>query len=274
MGLDVYLYRITDKEKRASWKKACLEYESRAEKEGLDDDARRELRLELGIEPDPDEVYTEENCRWPHLIGKPVRWYDCPWEQPLEIDSTTHPDHMFKIGYFRSSYNEGGINHILEDRIGTNLYEIFGASNDGKDFYPDWSAAKAGAEKAIADLQRVVEETDGVSVARIFLPPGGRVADAADALKKFMETKEAHKDTTFNFSNKDGHFFFNNPPKVLAILPGEGSFFGPCLYAIFQLDGGGLWADWYINALKIVVETCDYVLASDDPGSFYMSWSG
>lgn len=275
MGLDVYLYRITDKQKHANWKKAYLEYESRADKENLDEDAERELRLELGLEPDPDEVYTEENCRWPHLFGKPVPWYDCPWEQPLGIDSTIDPDHMFKIGYFRSSYNESGINYILRDRIGIDLYEIFGASDDGEDFYPDWTAARARAGEALLDLRRSVEETDGVRVARLYLCPEGGVKDGAEALKVFMKIKRSHEGTDYNFSNRAGHFFFHKPYTLLAILPGKDSFFGSCCYAVFKTENEErTWWGWYITALKIVIETCDYVLASDDPSSFYMSWSG
>ena len=32
--------------------------------------------------------------------------------------------------------------------------------------------------------------------------------------------------------------------------------------------------DWYVKALEIVVETCDYVLAKSDPECYFLHWSG
>ena len=39
----------------------------------------------------------------------------------IKEDSAKHPKHYWKIGYFRSSYNRGGFNTILQGIIGTDL---------------------------------------------------------------------------------------------------------------------------------------------------------
>ena len=39
------------------------------------------------------------------------------------MDSVKYPLHLFKIGYFRSSYNTNGYNSVVSDLIGKSLYE-------------------------------------------------------------------------------------------------------------------------------------------------------
>jgi len=40
-------------------------------------------------------------------------------------DSTIDPEHLFKIGYFRSSYNGSGIENVLSTRGLPTLHDIF-----------------------------------------------------------------------------------------------------------------------------------------------------
>jgi hypothetical protein len=110
MGLDVYLYHSPD------W----------------DDSIRREE----GYEEEANKIYKEIEDREERdakLKGLAEAWnimegdfYVRPSEMTnIELPSTLHPDHMFKIGYFRSSYNSDGINSVLRDRLDKDLYWVF-----------------------------------------------------------------------------------------------------------------------------------------------------
>jgi hypothetical protein len=43
----------------------------------------------------------------------------------IQQNSKKYPTHYFKVGYFRSSYNEWGLNRVLTKTIGKDLYYIF-----------------------------------------------------------------------------------------------------------------------------------------------------
>lgn len=59
---------------------------------------------------------------------------------------------MFKIGYFRSSYNSGGINRVLANMGLPTLDEIMGA-NDNYVFQPNWKKALENVESVIEQLK-------------------------------------------------------------------------------------------------------------------------
>jgi hypothetical protein len=132
------------------------------------------------------------------------RWAD---DSTINIDSTTQPDHLFKIGYFRSSYNNAGINAYVNRLLcKPGLYHIFPEGNDDSGFFrPDWAGARA------------------------------RALEMAGAIEDISASE----------------------PSVV--------------YAIYET--GGDHHGWYVTALKIVAETCGYVLAQDNPDQFWMRWS-
>lgn len=57
------------------------------------------------------------------------------------FNSAKYPNHLFKIGYFRSSANELGINNVLEERGLENLYDILNPFYEYF-FQPNWEQAK------------------------------------------------------------------------------------------------------------------------------------
>jgi len=68
----------------------------------------------------------------------------------IELPSAIYPEHMFKIGYFRSNYNSGGVNSVLRDMGIPDLYEIFPeAGLESYAFSPDWEACRSAAEEAL-----------------------------------------------------------------------------------------------------------------------------
>ncbi len=42
------------------------------------------------------------------------------------------------------------------------------------------------------------------------------------------------------------------------------------VFVVYEVDD----LDWYLQALDIVVETCDYVLAQPDINKYVLHWSG
>ena len=70
--------------------------------------------------------------------------------EKIEQDSKKHPEHMFKIGYFRSSYNGGGINSVLDSLGFGGLYWIFD-NKDQYEFAPDW-------EKSLKRVREVLDK--------------------------------------------------------------------------------------------------------------------
>jgi len=77
--------------------------------------------------------------------------YNTEWEcddyETIEINSTLYPEHLFKIGYFRSSYNSGGINRVANRYSLLDLYDIFDPHS--YTFIPDWADAMKKCEAAI-----------------------------------------------------------------------------------------------------------------------------
>jgi hypothetical protein len=75
------------------------------------------------------------------------------------------------------------------------------------------------------------------------------------------------------YSSAEGHFYIKDPLEVLAMIPGETDILGkqPCVYMVYREVEK---YRWYIEALKIVVETIDHVLAQPDPENYVFHWSG
>lgn len=65
-------------------------------------------------------------------------------------ESKVDPEHMFKLNYLRSSYNDGGINHVLRNAGVMDLYGIFGHDDDDPYHWrPDWAASLERVNAAI-----------------------------------------------------------------------------------------------------------------------------
>ena len=197
--------------------------------------------------------------------------------ESIEMDHPNYQDHYFKIGYFRSSYNESGINRILENFGLMELSEIF--AHDGEyHFQPDWAASKERAIKTLEGMKKAgnyrVESMYTHTLNKDF------PKSPDEALKMFLEETEKHSESKknhpeaeeYNYSNAKGHFYPAEPLKVLAVIPGESRYIfndRPCLFVIKEGDN-----DWYIKALEIVIATCDYVLSQPNINQYYLHWSG
>lgn len=193
----------------------------------------------------------------------------------IEFDCKRYPDHYFKVGYFRSSYNAGGIEKILRNLGLDTLHDIFNYERGSEEYYfqPNW-------ERSLEKVKKVIEEFKKTSPIRcyeessnIFKEPN--IKSEADAIKAYMNQQEQfnkREDKSFDsYGNSEGTFYMGEPLKVKAMIPGKSNLLGErdCVYIITESDN-----EWYIQALEIVQETIEYVLSKKDKEKYYLTWSG
>jgi len=263
MGLDIYLYRYDHHDETIALQEKCTKetdavWEGAGDYDDLTEEQKDELREKVkAIE----ESYGLD--RW----GE-----DEKHKEKIEFEHPDYPEHYFKVGYFRSSYNGSGINRILENMGLPRLEWIFDVENDDYYIHPDWNKSLQRAEEMIEKLSaeppyRVIKVDSN-----IFKEPD--VNSESDALKILKE--QLGKEHDYNYSNSEGEFYLSEPLEVVAMIPGFDSLWGkkrPCVYAAYKTQHGN---DWYIEALKIVKFTIEYVLAqpADKIDQYYLHWSG
>lgn len=154
MGLDVFLYHCTELDK---WIKIQREYEEKADAVWNEIRGGREWVYLTDLEK---EEAREKSSKIAKSMGLDEGG-GFP-EIRIEQDSEKYSEHMFKIGYFRSSYNSSGTNQVLK-RIGVpNLYDIFVQQTD--DEYHrliDWEDAKDKVRRSIAMLRKINDSVLG-----------------------------------------------------------------------------------------------------------------
>jgi len=217
MGLDVYLYRYTGERTIEEDMAEMEEHGDHLENE-IWSAARREVAGEpvkvmedgiFGMQETEKKLTDDEykaidrlvKARQIHYIEQnnlhlQVGEYgvEIP-EEKTELDSEKYPEHMFKIGYMRSSYNSGGFNHVVEELVGHDLYWLFGV--DGVDEYrvmPNWNTASTRCQMLIDQLGM----DPGYSVMRIQMQnmfdsdfvSVGEAINERDSLKRFMGITE------------------------------------------------------------------------------------
>lgn len=260
MGLDIYLYKYEDFEdtrrKETDYNKTSEDiWEAAGEYDSLTSENKEEIHtkckeyaLSLGLDESGDD----------------------PRKERVEMDHPDYPDHYFKIGYFRSSYNDGGIERILKNLGLPTMHDVFEKEDEEYQFQPNW-------ERSLVKVEELIDrfKSEGAYRVRdishnIFKDPATTPASAAAALEIFRKelARGPHK---HNYSNSDGEFCFHENEKVLAFIPGTSKIFrtAPCIYVVTESDNS-----WYIQALEIVRDTCKYVLNQKDKEKYYLHWSG
>ena len=259
MGLDVYLYRIKDYKKSKANEKIYEEYSDQLwgdrKYEDIPEDEKLAIRNKLDIRAKE--------------LGLGSYGEDITYKEKIELPSDLHPDHNFRIGYFRSSYNGSGINRILENRGLSDLFEIFGLEDAGE-VLPDYEQALINVKEVLAELRQDkgyhVECVSG----NIFREP--TVTSQAEALRIFENELSTHLDSSNAYSNINGEFYMGQPLNVVALIPGIDNTLGKrnCTYVVYKSENG---IAYYIQALEIVQETIEFILAHENPQEFYMYWS-
>lgn len=263
MGLDVYL-------------KQCNDLESARKREQEAETLSEKLWEEVGgynsaseaekdsIRDKTQEIYKSLNL---DSYGQ-AQEIDC-----IEQNSTLYPEHLFKVGYLRSSYNSGGINSVLKRFNCPDLYDIF-EPNEEYNFTPDWNGAQARAQEAIDTLNAFMKsDMANYDAIRVTDFPGGGVKEPQDALAVFKEQMDRKKGGTgFNsYSCREGEFWLDGIT-VVGVVPNTG--WGGGSYIIVRNDKEESDLQWYKEALEVTKEMIDFVLAQPNPNTYYLAWSG
>lgn len=276
MGLDVYLGKSKDLEAANALEEQYEERSSEVWKEAgeydnLTDEQKKEIR--------------ERTKKLAVSMG-----LDEDGGSPLKIDveeknSEKYPDHYFKIGYFRSSYNDGGVNRVCE-RYGLpyDLYSIF-EPNDEYYVKPDWNKALERVNEQLVAFEKLMTTRKSklgvikVDTINPFMGDLHSISSEEEALNSFLKVEETHKERGSDmesFSNQDGDFFLDGI-KCLAMIKGRSeSFTGrthPAVYMIYEREGEEDSLAWYMHAFEIVKETIEFILAQEDSQDYYLRWS-
>jgi len=172
-----------------------------------------------------------------------------PGRERVRLDSAQYPDHLFKIGYWRSSYNQGGLNSYLR-RLGLPTLWVLNPK-DEYEFTPDWGQALSDAQSLLASLKEVVGSPTGaynvITVHNFSVIK--EVASDAQALEVFKEELGRNPEWQ-SYSNSNGYFYLDGID-VRAIIPGKED-----VYVVYKDD-----------------HSIEYVLAQPDPETYYLVWS-
>jgi len=204
------------------------------------------------------------------------KYGSAPTRAKIEKNSKKHPKHLFKIGYFRSSYNDGGINRVLERLDIGDLYYIFDYQKEQYEFRPDWEEALKRVDACLDAFGKIKNKDYDVfcvEAQNIFTPDTTDYAkDEKEALKVFQKQQEKPHAFDGGYSCREGDFYPKGR-KCLGFVKGTRNIIGktPAIYVIYESKNS---FKWYIEALEVVKETIEYVLSQKDKDDYYMSWSG
>lgn len=272
MGLDIYLYRYDISQELAAeqdkaWEKISSElfdrhyaYAKREGRECLNDAERKTWMAE-----------EKETA----LRSGRLESGDNPAVVRIKQDSAEYPKHLFKLGYFRSSYNSGGINSILDNRIGEDLYSILGLDQDEYVQQPDWSSALARVNEAIVHFKAFVAKNP-YSLIDVGPNPFDTEFPKDERAILALVEKEFSKEDTLDFkeySNRHG-YWCKTGITVVGAVNGLGSFNKPTTYLVVKREGAEDGFEWYIEALSVVRETLEWVLKQENPEKYFLHVSG
>ena len=269
MGLDIYFYRYDDFKKTQELEEKYREL-TKDVWEGNDVDEKYDL-----LTQEQKDNYRAKEKEISTSLGLDISGTHEDGREKIEFNSKLYPEHMFKIGYFRSSYNEGGIQKILYNLGLMTIDEIFNHQNEYH-FQPDWETSLKRVNETI-DLfklkgpYRVSKVTNNIFTQSTIKTSKEAMDVFLSELLKESEIFDKHPNYgRYNYSNSVGEFSVAEPRKVLAMIPGTTKLFNEreCVYVITESDN-----TWYIQALEIVKETIEYILSLKNREQYYLHWS-
>lgn len=262
MGLDVSLKYSTNREQALAEQRQCEEFSDKAWAEAGTYDSMSE----------EDKNSIRERTNQFNATMDCDDWGSSNKIEGIEMDSKIYPDNMFKIGYLRSSYNEGGVNHVLR-RINTlDLYGIFGVGKDHEYYItPDWTACLERVNQVIVDINMHMDGPMALyDVVHVRNYGHGGVGTAADALKILEKELENYNPSgQYNsYGNRDGDFFLDGM-EIVGVVPATG--YGGGVYLLTKNKESNL--KWYLEAITVTREMIEHVLAQPDPENYFLGWS-
>ena len=263
MGLDIYLKRYDNFEDTRRREEEHNKFSEKLWEDAGDYDSLSEEKKEEIRKKDEEFAKSLNLDKW----GS-----DEDGVEGIEIDHPDYPDHYFKIGYFRSSYNGAGIERILRNLGLPTLADIFDVDREEYFIHPDWKKALERTQEVIDLLKKEGGYRVHSVSPNIFSPPEVKSEnEALEVFRKQLQRESEREGEKHNYSNKEGEFFLAEPLKVLAMISGETKILAkmPCVYVVTESDN-----EWYIQALEIVKSTCEYVLQKENIDQYYLHWSG
>lgn len=264
MGLDINLYRCINKKEYEIKEKLADEIcqntiQNYFKKTGVEKYNMLNEEQKVAVDEELKKEYSK--------IG--VDENGIPFEPSMKPDvkaSELYPKHTFERGYFRSSYNIHGFNHVLPQYLGEeiNLYSIFDKNTDEFYFTPDWNKSLNNVNEAIKKFNSKRGEKFHI-VDEVLIRKDLNVSSTLEAIEIFKKKKN-----TSNFYCSEGNFYLNKPLTVKALIPGK-SFFSSCVYVVYEESEENI--NFFMQALEIVKETIEYVLSTGNPEYYHLSWS-
>jgi hypothetical protein len=286
MGLDVTLYK-------------CDDWESALARENEYEDRFNEIWNSFGDTEYED--LTDEQKEWARVECNKIKeemglgeWGEDPSKDSVNIPKDWNgfqdpcEDHIFQLGYFRSSYNPGGINNLSTKYDFPSLYDIFIEANSYDAYYVavDWETALVKVNEAIEILKAMNEDDDKlfdcIEVSFNSLIDPKKLVDSPQAALDMFIKEHAHRESSFSsYRNAHGHFFLDGFQNVKAVITGArdaifGDYKEPVAYVIYERTKDDeydpiLWCLW---AYIYVRGTIEYVLAQPDSDQYRLAWSG
>lgn len=267
MGLDIYLYRYDDYNMTQELEKKHQDFE-KSVWNGNDEDEKYNLLTEEQKEEYQQKCYDHAISLGLDKWGTAKDGVEC-----IELPSEKYPDHYFKVGYFRSSYNEGGIERILRNLGLPTMGDVFEHDIEEYHFQPNWERALINVKSLIEEFKKKGSYRVHHVESNMFISEPPKIKSEKDALDLFLGEIEKNngREEKYNYSNSNGEFSIAEPMKVLAMIPGTYRIFDDreCVYVVTESDN-----TWYINALEIIQETIEYVLSKENKEQYYLHWSG
>ena len=281
MGLDVYLYKCPDIKYAAAMEEAYEAELSKIYDEwGKIDDKGTPTK-------EQEEEFNNKRAAAREKYG--IDGYSHKSRIQIHLDSKTEPEHLFKIGYMRSSYNSNGINRIADVFDLPDLYSIFEVDNDEYYQEHDWDTIYVNIKQAIEKWQAHVDGPWGKYGVHQFRPswrPDDGVGSEHEALERFnieylSKKEEIDKDDWKKSGWCSSHGeFYPQPLKVVAMISRVWDSTKPSNYhnwpntfVVYERDDTSVM-DWYVTALKIVQEMIEWILEQEDKDQYIMGWSG
>jgi hypothetical protein len=214
------------------------------------------------------------------------KYGESPDIETIENNHPDYPEHYFKIGYLRSSYNSGGINSVLRRMGVPDLYAIFGLSFGDTPYYikPDWAAALDRCKNAIEQYKVAKDSPIGAydcfdQSHNPFMSTEGLPDSEEKALEIFKKELERREESAKKvkrpkmdwYSNREGQFMFPNI-QITGLINGI-KYGQPTVFVIYKPKKSKGGDDFYLQALEITRDTIQFVLDQPDADTYRLAWS-
>lgn len=194
--------------------------------------------------------------------------------EEVHLSASPHPDHMYNMTYFRSSYNSSGFNNVAEARGMPTLYDIFGPV-EAYEFQPDWDAAYERAKEAVEKWRALEESPEAMCFVQEVtsdlepqeLNEERSITVTSEFLAKGMNGTWHCKDGVFS---DEGHILCGVIMGTRKLYSGK---IVPAVHVVLKPKNGENQITWYRQAAEIVLASITQIVNHPEKEGFYLQWS-